>query len=141
MVAFDPPLMILIDEAAHAAPLRDLPNLLQVAQTRVVLPGSPDPATLELARSLIGERHPIRWSEQRRPPLDPRRLDAKMLVSHAHEAALLLRPAPWYRCRAMRRLAQPAPVTGSPGISCANLPSVGVQRPASFEDRQLVTSV
>ena len=33
-----------------------------------------------------------------------------MLVSHAHEPAFLLRPAPWYRSRAMRRLAQPEPV-------------------------------
>ena len=89
-------------------------SIISASQTRVILPGSSDPATLELARSLIGERHPVHWSEQRRPPLDPRRLDGKMLVSHAHEPAFLLRPAPWYRSRAMRRLAQPAPGTGNP---------------------------
>ena len=138
---FDPPLLLLIDEAAHTAPLRDLPEMLQVArecgiriatswqdasqiehrygrtqaqsiisasQTRVILPGCTDTRTLELARASMGEREQrVRRSDER-PPLDPRRLDGRMLVSHAHDAAFLLRPAPWYRSRAMRRLANPA---------------------------------
>ena len=32
--AFDPPLLFLIDEAAHTAPLRDLPQMTQVARRR-----------------------------------------------------------------------------------------------------------
>ena len=138
---FDPPLLLLIDEAAHTAPLRDLPEMLQVArecgiriatswqdasqiehrygrtqaqsiisasQTRVILPGCTDPATLALARASIGERKQRIRDRRERPALDPRRLDGRMLVSHAHDAAFLLRPAPWYRSRAMRRLANPA---------------------------------
>ena len=148
---FDPPLLLLIDEAAHTAPLRDLPEMLQVArecgiriatswqdasqiehrygrtqaqsiisvsQTRVILPGCTDTRTLEQARASTGEREHRFRDRHERPPLDPRRLDGRMLVSHAHDAAFLLRPAPWYRSRAMRRLANPVkaqvPGTGVP---------------------------
>jgi len=136
--AFDPPLLFLIDEAAHTAPLRDLPQMAQVArdagiriatswqdasqiqhrygreqadtlisasQTRIILPGCTDPATRELVRASIGNAPSERDRRRRREPLDPRRLDSKMLVSHRYDAAFLLRPAPWFRSRRLRRLA------------------------------------
>jgi type IV secretion system protein VirD4 len=137
-ISFDPPLLLLIDEAAHTAPLRDLPQMTQVArdagiriatswqdasqihhrygreqagtlisasQTRVILPGCSDTATRELVRNSIGEPARQRRGARARVPIDPRRLDSKMLVSHHYDHAFLLRPAPWFRSRRLRRVA------------------------------------
>lgn len=135
---FDPPFLFLVDEAAHTAPLRDLPQMAQVArdagiriatswqdasqirhrygheqgdtlisasQTRIILPGCTDPATRQLVQDSLGQDVQTRGGLPRRSPLDPRRLDSKLLISHRHDAVFLLRPLPWFRSRRLRRLA------------------------------------
>ena len=80
-------------------------TLISASQTRIILPGCSDPATRELVRSSIGEPAPERQGTRTRAPLDPRRLDSKMLISHRYDHAFLLRPAPWFRNRRLRRIA------------------------------------
>jgi type IV secretion system protein VirD4 len=165
--AFDPPLLFLIDEAAHTAPLRDLPQMAQVArdagiriatswqdasqiqhrygreqadtligasQTRIILPGCTDPATCELVRASIGDGPPERDRRRRREPLDPRRLDSKMLVSHRYDAAL------WQR-RLSGGLASPGTSTNSPIGTRARMaqrsrpPGETTPRPSSYLPR------